>query len=74
MTSGKKPDSATPRKKRRAKSPPKFWTQAANKVMEPKVNMRIGRTLAGPYFLPIIATGGAKMTYGTKKIDTKRLY
>jgi hypothetical protein len=74
MTSGKKPDSAMPRKNLNAKRPPKFCTQAANRVIDPKVNIRMGRTLAGPYFLPMIAVGGAKMTYGTKKIDTRRLY
>jgi hypothetical protein len=62
MTSGKKPDSAMPRKNRKAKRPPKFCTQAARRVMDPKVNIRMGRTLAAPNFLPMMATGGANMT------------
>lgn len=74
MTRGKKPDSAMPRKNRRAKMPPKLKAAADSSVMEPKVNMRMGRTLAGPYFLPRMATGGAKTTKGTKKMDTSRLY
>jgi hypothetical protein len=51
-----------PRKKRRAKSPPKFCAAAASSVMEPKVNMRMGSTRAGPNFLPMMAVGGAKTT------------
>lgn len=74
MTSGKKPDSATPKKNRNAKSPPKFVAAAESNVIEPKVNMRIGRTRAAPNFFPRMATGGAKTTYGTKKMDTRRLY
>jgi hypothetical protein len=62
MTSGKKPDSAMPRKKRRANMPPKFFAAAPSSVMEPKTNMRMGRTRAGPNFLPSMAMGGAKMT------------
>lgn len=74
MTRGKKPDSAMPRKNRRAKMPPKLKAAAPRRVMEPKVNMRMGRTRAGPNFFPKIATGGAKRTKGTKKMDTRRLY
>ena len=62
MTSGKKPDSAMPRKNRRANRPPKLVAAADSSVMEPKVNMRTGSTLAAPYFLPRMAVGGAKMT------------
>lgn len=62
MTRGKNPDSAIPRKKRRANRPPKLVAAADSSVMEPKVNMRMGSTLAAPYFLPIMAVGGAKTT------------
>lgn len=62
MTSGKKPDSAIPRKKRRANRPPKLFAAADSSVMEPKMNMRIGSTLAAPYFFPMMAVGGAKTT------------
>ena len=74
MTNGKKPLSAIPRKKRKAKMPPKLVAAAEHRVMVPKVNMRIGRTRDGPKRLPIMATGGAKTTYGTKKMDTSKLY
>lgn len=62
MTSGRKADSAIPRNQRIAKRPPKLYAAADNSVNEPKVNMRIGRTLAGPNFFPSIASGGAKIT------------
>lgn len=62
MTRGKKPDSAIPSRKRSANMPPKFWAAAESSVMEPKVNMRMGRTRAAPNFLPMMAVGGAKTT------------
>jgi len=62
MTSGKKPDSAMPKKNRKANSPPKLLAAAESSVIEPKVNMRIGRTRAAPNFLPRMVTGGAKTT------------
>jgi hypothetical protein len=74
MTSGKNPDSAMPRKKRRANRPPKLCAAADSRVMAPKMNMRMGRTRAGPYFFPRMATGGAKTTKGTKKMEMSRLY
>lgn len=74
MTSGKKADSAMPKNQRIAKRPPKLYAAADNKVNEPKVNMSIGRTLAGPKRFPSMASGGAKITYGTKKMDSSRLY
>jgi hypothetical protein len=74
MTNGKNPDSAAPRKKRKAKRPPKLLAAADRRVMDPKMNMRIGSTRAGPKRLPRMATGGAKTTYGTKKIEMSKLY
>jgi len=74
MTRGKKPDSAFPRKKRTTKRPPKLTVAAPSNVMEPKVNIKMERTRAGPNRLPSMATGGANSTYGTKKMEITRLY
>lgn len=74
MTSGKKADSAMPRNHRSANTPPNLCVAAISSVHDPKLNIRIGSTREGPNFLPSIATGGAKSTYGTKKIPTIRLY
>lgn len=74
MTRGKKAASDMPRNQRRVKMPPKFWVEAARIVKQPKQNIRIGITLAGLKRLPSMAKGGAKMTYGMKKIDSSKLY
>jgi hypothetical protein len=47
---------------------------AESRVKEPKENIRTGRTRAGLNFLPSMEKGGAKITKGTKKIDSSRLY
>jgi len=54
--------------------PPKFVAEAESKVKEPKQHIMMGRTREGPNRLPSMATGGANRTYGTKKIDSSRLY
>ena len=74
MTRGKKADSAMPSNHRIAKMPPKFLVAAVSNVSEPKQNIKIGRTRAGPYFLPSIAIGGANKTNGMKNIPTIWLY
>lgn len=74
MTRGKKAASDIPRNQRRAKMPLKLKAAAERRVREPKENMRHGRTRAGLNFFPNMAIGGAKMTYGTKKMDNSRLY
>lgn len=71
---GKKAASAIPKNHRRAKIPEKFLAAAVRRVMEPKVNIMTGRARAGPYFLPSMANGGAKITKGTKKMERMRLY
>lgn len=74
MTRGKNADSDMPKNHRRANRPPKFVADADKRVNDPKQNMRMGSTRAGLKRFPNMAIGGAKITYGTKKIERSRLY
>ena len=74
MTNGKKAASDIPKNHRIAKMPLKFVAAEPRRVREPKQNIKILNTRAGPKRFPNIAIGGAKITYGRKKMESNMLY